>query len=124
MRTFLIIAAWLCGGALVIYVGCDNTRDVKSEAPKPTGLMYVTVDAPCAKDRDSNVSLAQAIRDSDQAALDGLLARGKVLSLTKGTRFDVSTNDDVAWGFIRSGRNTGETCYIFSAVLSEVPVAP
>lgn len=90
-------------------------------APKPTGLMYVKLNAPCAKDRDSNRDVARALRDKDQEALEGLLARGKIFSLTKGTRFEVSDPGDFAWGFVRSGRNTGETCYILSAFLVDSP---
>ena len=77
--------------------------------------------APCAKSRDANSLVMRAIGENDGEALEGLLARDKIFLLTKGTRFEVSDNSEPAWGFVRSGRNTGETCYILGGVLGESP---
>lgn len=85
-----------------------------------SGPVYVKFDAPCAKDEDANIAVARAIRDKDQEAMDGLLARDKIFILKKGTRFDVSDDKEgFAWGFVRSGRNTGENCYILGAALGK-----
>ena len=94
---------------------------VPPEPYRPTGLVYVATDAPCAKDRDTNATVLRAIREKDGEAVAGLLERGKIFLLTKGTRFEVSDNDGFAWGFVRSGRNTGETCYILSGALRSTP---
>jgi hypothetical protein len=41
------------------------------------------------------------------------------VSLSKGTTFDVdSTRDDVIWGFVRGGPNTGEYCSVIGSFLS------
>ena len=62
--------------------------------------------------------MASAIRDGDSEALQGLLERGKILKLTEGTRFLVDSYEDgFAWGFVRSGRNVGEDCYVIAALL-------
>ena len=85
----------------------------------PIGMARVKVTAPCAVDRAASNNVIQAIHDSDQEAIDGMVERKQVYILTEGTRFEVSDSDanGTAWGFVRSGRYVGETCYILAAVV-------
>jgi hypothetical protein len=85
----------------------------------PIGMARTNTTAPCGVDRDASNNIIQALHDRDQEALEGLAERKKAYILTEGTRFEVSDSDanGTAWGFVRSGRYAGETCYILAAVL-------
>lgn len=87
--------------------------------PVPLGIHRTKISAPCAVDRTARNNMIQAIRDGDQEAIDGLVERKQAFILTEGTRFEVSSSEPggIAWGFVRSGRYSGEDCYILGAVV-------
>jgi hypothetical protein len=118
---------------VILFLGCilllgyvTSPEAQKSEAPRPplahTGIRYLTVTAPCAVDRGALGSIVTAIRERDQEAVIGLIQRDKAYSLAKGVKFDVSTDSEgVSWGFVRSGRNIGENCYVLTGFLADFP---
>src|SRR4051794_36502671 len=117
MRWLLMGISATCVLLIVLATTAAPPRD--SSVPKlPDGIYYTTIDAPCALNADALSSLTAAIRDQDQAAIKGLVDRGKLLALAKGTRFEASSDEAPwEWGFVRSGRETGRTCYILRFIL-------
>jgi hypothetical protein len=94
-----------------------STRETLS--PKMDGIYYTRVAVPCAIDDSARAALGRAIADNDEEAVQGLMARDKAVLLTKGTRFEVSSDEAPwAWGFVRSGRETGRDCFVPKGVLS------
>ena len=70
-------------------------------------------------DRTAAGNMVQALRDGDIPAIAGLVERGKVVILPEGTRFAVSSDEPngLLWGFIRSGRNAGQDCYVVATMV-------
>ena len=58
--------------------------------------------------------MLRALKEQDMEGVAGLMERGQVLALTADTRFEVSDyrTAPFAWGFVRSGRETGRDCYL------------
>ena len=85
-------------------------------------MMYTNRPTLCALDEPASAAVVRAIRVHDQKTLDALQAHRMLVSLSIGTLFDVdSTRDDVIWGFVRGGPNTGEYCSVIGSFLSTSP---
>ena len=67
----------------------------------------------CATDYGSVSSVLSAYKDSDVAALAGLISRGKAMKLDQGTKVYIAGRDQgVHTVLIESGFHSGEKCYI------------
>ena len=85
----------------------------------PTGIRYLAIDATCAPSKSAASDMLRAVREKDLEAIQGLIDRGQIFAVTAGTRFEVSDyrTAPFAWGFVRSGRETGRDCYLPSMAL-------
>ena len=111
------VKLWGCmvlivAGGIVLYFIVSNTG-------KNDPIYQATTAAPCALDRTAAGNMVQALRDGDIPAIAGLVERGKVVILPEGTRFAVNSDEPngLLWGFIRSGRNAGQDCYVVATMV-------
>jgi hypothetical protein len=82
------------------------------------GTYHIYVQSPCALDLDARRALGNAIAEKDERAMLGLIDRRKAVLLTKDTTFELASDENPwAWGFVRSGPETGRECYAVSALL-------
>lgn len=105
--------------ALFYFLGNRPADPLPSTQQIANGIYQTKITAPCAVDRDAIASMAQAVKDRDQDAIEGLEERKQIYILKEGTRFEVAgaAPVGVAWGFVRSGRYSGENCYAFAKVV-------
>lgn len=102
----------------IIFSQNSSTPNRTSAPPVPLGMYRTKITAPCAVDRTASNNMIQAIQDRDQEAIDGLAERKQLYILTEGTRFEASSDEPpFLWGFVRSGRYSGETCYVLAGVM-------
>lgn len=108
----------LWGCLMLIVIGVGIILYFLVSPTKPDLYSSITA-APCAVDRTAAGNMAKAIRDKNISALEGLADRGKIFVLPAGTRFAASTDEPggLLWGFVRSGRNTGQDCYVVASMV-------
>lgn len=127
MKIVAIIAGAVILGWLSFSISLRQQHLSPVPTTPPLRIQYATMDVPCGANESAAHAIVAAIRDKDQEALSGLIERGKAFRLVAGTRFevnDVNRPEGFAWGFIRSGRNVGETCYVALVFLTPTPPAP
>lgn len=115
----LLLALTLVGilGAMAVIYGGSRASGTGDNQPE-TKHQVVSMKTPCAPDEITELHVIQAVQRSDEAALDGLVAREGVMMLEEGT--DVNrilsrdSFDDVG---VNSGYYVGKTCWLPSAVL-------
>ena len=115
---FLALLGFLL--ALALSRNSGSTASARKTPLMAEGIYQVAVQTPCALDRDARNAIGGAIASGDEEAILGLIERGKAVLLPKGTRFELSSDEDFwAWGFVRSGRQVGRDCYLPKAVLAK-----
>jgi hypothetical protein len=96
----------------VIGLGLEGTSKETSASEVLSGP------ALCAASISDIAAVLSAYKDHDLDAMAGLLRRGKALQLKAGTKLHVLTHDQgMASVLIESGGNSGESCWIYGALL-------
>src|SRR6266404_5419671 len=100
-------------GALETETPMEEPSVAPVKSPRFAGILYTDRETPCTLDRSASATVIRAGLERYQRTVNGSLTRTTVISLSKRTRFDVdSTRNGVAWGVVRSGRNTGAYCSV------------
>lgn len=101
-------------GGVILYYFTSGTS-------KPDPIYQAVTAARCALNRTAAGNMVQALRDRDLEAIAGLVERKQVFILPEGTRFAVSSDEPggLLWGFVRSGRNTGQDCYVVATMVQK-----
>src|ERR1041385_7422835 len=120
MKSLILLAVAGFILALLLTRNSGSTASARKTPFMAEGMYTVAVQTPCALDRDARNAIGGAIASTDEEPILGLIERGKAVLLPKGTRFELSSDEDFwAWGFVRSGRQVGRDCYLPKAVLAK-----
>ena len=104
--------AWVIAVCCCI-TACNNSTS-QSGGTEPSSDKTVQLTSYCALSFDDVGSLLGVYAHSDAEALAGLLARGKVIELKKGTKVFVAGEDNgVDTVLVESGFHSGEKCWIW-----------